>query len=277
MIRLFYGALGALVLVACQPKLSPRTARQISSLVIVADASTSSGDPSAASVKDLRCPEVVGSIRQALSASPRRIDVLVLATGGKETSFEPRVLLPWLRYEPKVRLFGQTPSKQDHEQAFFKTIAERCYATLKEENSSPLVAAISRGTLSLASHCEDITPLREVCSSRQLVVLSDLRENANAGVKQRLLIVSHLLQQGRPIPPRPSTVPLISLTAISASLCGLGEHVERRQGADAVPVSGEALLVVWREVLGTSPTFSAGCPRERLHIAEVSPGAGGER
>lgn len=273
MSRFFLGALVALAL-SCQPRLPAPTPREVRSLVIAADVSTSSGDVRAATVSELRCSEVTGSIRQALSLSRQPLDVLVLGTGGKETGSEPRVLLPWLRYQQAVRLFGQTVSKEDQEQIFLKRIGATCRSALEPENSSPILAAISRGALSLSGHCDELAKRRETCSSQQLIILSDLRENVDAGVKQRLVLVSRMLHAGKPLPPRPSTFPRILLPRVATSICGLGEHV---QGTDDVRAVPEAVLTVWREILGNEPTFNAACPRDGESSLASTPSIRGSR
>lgn len=241
------------LLLSCEPKRSAPAPREIASLVLVVDTSASSAK---AALAELRCLELGGVVHRTLRQS-QRLDVLTLATGGVATDGEPRVVVPWLRYAPTSRQFGVSASKEAQAEAFLATLLERCRSTLVVEHSSPIVAATERGALSLTGHCRELALHREVCSSRALVIISDLRETFHAGMRSHLLAVSKALRQGQRVPPRPATIASISVDG-NVSVCGLAEHVA---GHDDLAVSPDALTLVWRGLFDREVIFEPTCAR----------------
>lgn len=270
---LFLGAFAALSMLSCQE--SPpavATPRAVVSLALVVDVSASSGDATKTSVADLRCSEVAGIVQQHLPES-KRLDVLVLATGSRATAQEPRILVPWLRFAPTFKQFGQAASKEGLAAMFLTALVERCRRTLIPEKSSPIVSAVGRGALSLTSHCTELTTHREVCFARHLVLVSDLRETVQGGIRERLVAVSKALRLGKPVPGRPGALPTIPLAG-NLSVCGLSEHVA---GNDDLTASPEAIVMVWRELFDRDVAFEATCPRFSVSPAPDAKTAGGGR
>lgn len=256
--------LGSLVLLlACS---SPRPApvpRLVMSLAIVVDASTSSSVREGQQIADLRCPEVSSAVERALSHKGlRQLDVLIVASGGKATSSEGRVVAPWRSFTPTARLFGRRVSPQEQRQAFINNLEAECRSTLHPEKSSPIFFAIERAAESLRQHTPDVARGSEVV--RQLVVLSDLRENVHQGIKARLLAVSSALRKGLPIPKQPSTIPVLKLDGISLLACGLAEHAGGN--ADDLNLSPDAVTVVWQGVFQPTASFDAACPRPTARL-----------
>ena len=270
---LFLGGFAALSMFSCQGN-APVTAvpREVATLVLVVDGSASSGDATKTSLAELRCSEMAGVVQRRLPYSKRR-DVLVLATGSRRTANEPRIIVPWLRFAPTFKQFGPTSSKEAQAEAFLVALIKQCRGALVEEQSSPIVAAVSRGALNLTSHCTELTTHREVCASRELVVVSDLRETVERQVRERLVMVSKAQRLGKPLPPRGATLPAIALDG-NLSVCGLSEHVA---GSEDLVVSPEAVVMVWRELLGQSTSFEAACPRWAVPETHDTKNSGGGR
>lgn len=270
---LFLGGFATLSLLSCQEHPSlPSAPREVTSMVLVVDASASSGDALNTSIADLRCSEVAGLAQQRLLHS-KRLDVLVLATGSRATANEPRMVVPWLRFAPTFKQFGQADAKSAPAESFLVMLTERCRSTLVAENSSPIVTAIERGALSLASHCAELTHRHEICSSRQLITLSDLRENVRHDLRERLIAVSKALRLGKPLPPLAPALTPISVDG-NLSVCGLSEHVA---GKDDLAVTPEAVVMVWHELLGPSTVFDPTCPRFTVPEKQSATTAGGGR
>lgn len=254
---LFLGGFATISMLSCRENTPVQSAsKEVVSIVVVADASSSMGDATTTSLADLRCSEVAGIVQQHIPQS-KRLDVLVLASGGRATANEPRILVPWLRFAPTFKQFGSTTSKAAQAENFLTSLVERCRKTLVPENSSPIVSAVGRGALSLTSHCAELPQRREACSSRYLVLVSDLRENIDSGTRERLIAVSKALRQGKMLPVHPRVLPTITLEG-NLSVCGLSEHVA---GKDDLAVSPEAVAIVWRELFNRDVNFEATCPR----------------
>lgn len=257
--RILLGAFGALALCSCQPKLHPSEKREVASMVIVLDASTSSSVRDGQQIADLRCPEVSAAVEQALMQKGlRQLDVLVMASGGKATSSEGRVVVAWRSFAPTARLFGKQVSRDEQRQAFIHKLETECRSTLRPEKSSPIFFAIERAVTSLEHHAREVSHGSEVHQSQSLIVLSDLRENVHPGIKQRLLAVSDALRCGKPQPPRPETVPVLKRDGVAVAVCGLAEHSSG--GGDDLTVSPEAITSVWQEILGEA-SLDASCRR----------------
>ena len=257
--RILLGAFGALALCSCQPKLHPSEKREVASMVIVLDASTSSSVRDGQQIADLRCPEVSAAVEQALSQKGlRQLDVLIVASGGKATSSEGRVVAPWRSFTPTARLFGRQVSPQEQRQAFIKNLEAECRSTLHPEKSSPIFFAIERAVTSLEHHARGFSRGSELRHVQSLIVLSDLRENVHPGIKQRLLSVSDALRRGKPQPSRPDTVPVLKHDGIAVAVCGLAEHASG--GGDDLTVSPDAITLVWQDILGNA-SLDASCRR----------------
>lgn len=261
MLRTFLVPAGLVLgcLVGCQSKPVPSVPRQMVSLAIVVDASTSSSVRDGQQIADLRCPEVSAAVEQALMPKGlRQLDVLVVASGGKATSSEGRVVAAWRSFAPTARLFGRQVSRDEQRQAFIHNLEAECRSTLRPEKSSPIFFAIERAVTSLEHHARELSHGSEVRQSQSLIVLSDLRENVHPGIKQRLLAVSDALRRGKPQPPRPETVPVLKHDGIAVAVCGLAEHASG--GGDDLTVSPEAITLVWQEILGEA-SLDASCRR----------------
>lgn len=255
--------------ISCQPPLTPSVQR-LALLAIVVDVSTSAAIDSKQTVGDPRCPEVLAATEEALTTPGlRQLDILVISTGSRATSYEAKVIVPWRSFSPTSRLFGKKVSLADQRELFLRELDTDCRASLKEEASSPIYFTIERAMLSLNDHARELSARKEVKVSRSLVALTDLRENVHAGINTRLFSVSEALRRGKPIPPRPSTVPALRMDGISIHVCGLAEH-SNTGSPDDLTISPAAISEVWREVLPEA-TFDAACSSKRQGVSRKDP------
>ncbi len=262
-IRSLVFALAALLMACGSPKVQPVPRRAVS-IAIVADVSTSAGLKHGQTIADLRCSEVAALINEALTTKGlSRLDVLVLATGGKETSLEARSLIPWRSFVPQARLFGRNGSPLEQRRAFLQGLETTCRGTLKSETTSPIFFAIERAAESLRQHAKEERLSGTVV--KRLVVLSDLRENSHQALKARLLAVSNALRKGVPAPKQGATVPLLNMDGISLSVCGLAQHVGGN--ADELAISPRAVTDVWQGVFQGAASFDAACPEEPTSLS----------
>lgn len=260
-------------LAACTEPQPHSIPRRTVAIAIVADVSTSSAIPTDQTIADLRCPQVIAAIQDSLTAPGlRQLDVLVLATGSKATSYEARVIISWRSFSPASRLFGKKISLTDQRQAFLRDLDALCRLNLRPETSSPIFFAIERAALSLSDRGREMPRGQEIQVSRSLVALTDGRETAHAGIRSWLLAVSEALRQGKPIPKHPSTVPILNLEGVTVSLCGLAEHTYTGS-RDDLAVSPAALPITWRSILGNTTAFDAACPSTALPLSSTTGGA----
>ncbi|MBL9008627.1 MAG: hypothetical protein JNJ46_30475 [Myxococcales bacterium] len=261
--RSFFFCLVTLLL-ACDAPKAPLMPRRAMSIAIVADVSTSAGLKPGQTIADLRCSEVVAVTAEALTMKGlSRLDVLVLATGGKETSLEARCLIPWRSFVPQARLFGKNRHPHEQRQAFLQGLETSCRGTLKGETTSPIFFATERATESLRQHAKEGRLSGEVV--KRLVVLSDLRENAHQSLKARLLTVSNALRKGVPTPKQGTGVPSLNLDGISLSVCGLAEHAGGN--ADDLAITPRAVTEVWQGVFQGAASFDAACPERPAFLS----------
>ncbi len=245
------------LLTGCGPAFKP-SAPQRAQLAIVIDASSSAALAKGQTIADVRCPEAIGAVEQALTAPGlRQLDVLVVATGGHSTAYESRSLIPWRTFMPTSRLFGPRLSINAQRLRFIHELNESCRSKLTVENSSPILYAIERALLSLSNYAQEISQSGQVAATRSLVVVSDLRETVHVGIRSRLSTVSEALRHGRPAPPPSPSVPLLKLNGIQVRVCGLAEYTSSGT-TDKLMVSPAALSAVWSEVLAGA-SFDAAC------------------
>lgn len=264
----FVGAVAA----CTEPQPQPVPRRTVA-IAIVADVSASSAIPTGQTIADLRCPQVIATIQDALTAPGlRQLDVLILATGSKATSYEARVIIPWRSFAPASRLFGKRVSLTDQRQAFLRDLDALCRLNLRPETSSPIFFSIERAALSLSDRGRELPRGPEIQVSRSLVTLTDGRENAHPGIRSSLLAVSEALRQGKSIPKRPPTVPILNLDGVTVRLCGLAEHTHTGS-RDDLAVSPAALPITWRSILGDATAFDAACPSTALPLSSTKGGA----
>lgn len=248
-------AIVGMFLAGC-PALPKAEPRPVAAMVVVLDLSPST-------IGDQRCEELTARVRRMLAApGVRRLDVMAVGTGEGGTGLEPIVLVPWTRWEPNGQLYEQPGRAEAAREAWIESVRSTCHGAFRPTNTSPIFAAIKRGAESIGAHCAEIEHRRERCERRALFVHSDMRENGERSIRERLAAET----RGRTTPhPRP--LPRIDVNGLELAICGVANT---RLGAGEAYIDPGVLSSVWAEVLGpTMPGFDASCP------ADPTPAASG--
>lgn len=226
------------------PKAEPKT---ITVMVAVLDLSPST-------VVDLRCDELSARVRQVLGTpGVKRLDVMAVGTGEGPTGMEPIILVRWSRWDPKGKLYEQPGQADAAREAWAESVRATCHEALRATRTSPIFAAIKRGAESIRAHCKEIEGRRERCDRQLLFINSDLRENGERSITERLVngTRGRAGANARPLP-------RLDLGGVELTVCGVSDT---RLGDGDVYISASVLSAVWTEVLGPStPAFDASCP-----------------
>jgi hypothetical protein len=236
----------ALILGACL-HLPTYGARPIAAVVVVLDLSPSTSEEN-------RCEELAARLRAFTSAPEmKRFDVLVLGTGDADTALEPIALVPWKRWELHSALYEDAQQAEKARGAWIEEVHAQCRASAHATHSSPIYAALRSGVESLNAHCAEIAAHHEKCTSRTLFVHSDLRENAEPAIRERLSGLRARHGSATPLPK-------LDLAGISLFICGTADT---RSTSGEHFVSPAAVSAVWHVILGEhAPAFDAVCPVE---------------
>ncbi len=255
-------ALAGLLTACGSPKLEPAPRRALS-IAVVADASTSADVKPGQTIADLRCSQVTAIVGAALTTPGlSRLELLLMATGGRGTSNEGRVIIPWRSFVPQAHLFAKNKSPDQQRQSFLQGIEGSCRATLKSENTSPIFFAVERAAESLRQHTA--AQPRNGETAKRLFLLSDLRENVHHGLKSRLLAVSNAHRKGVSVPAATGSVPTLKLDGVALLACGRSGHAGG--SADDLAISPRAVTEVWQSVFQGAASFDAACPEPSEHF-----------
>lgn len=254
----------AVALVGCHRELPPPAPKSITTALILADVSSSSGDTKKLSISDQRCPEILAQIHQVMSLpNAKHLDVAVYITGDVQlTSGEPKAILPWTRFSTTHQLFGKPISRQEQQHTFLKLVDQRCRENLREATGSPIVLGMQRSVESLAAHKAELTNHKEQVATEYLSLISDLRDNHYPSVEQYRTAIAIAIKKGQPRPAIPPNLPHINLGDLKTTFCGISEYFAKGESAFAT----EALIATWSAIMISKDplTFAAACPRESL-------------
>jgi len=238
--------LGAATATSCL-KRPTREAKPVAAIAVVVDLSPST-------VGDQRCDELAARVRRTLSVpGVKRLDVMAIGTGEGGTGLEPIVLVPWTRFEPNGRLYEQPGHAEAARAEWIESVRATCQRAVRPTNTSPIFAAIKRGAGSIGAHCAEIEQRQERCERRFLAVHSDMRDNGERAIRDRLAAETRGRSRTNAAP-----LPRIDVNGLDLAICGVSNT---RLGAGEAYIDPSVLSSVWAQVLGpTMPAFDASCP-----------------
>ncbi len=217
--------------------------------VFVIDASPSrAGGPAAA------CDVVHAAIgRHFAKARRTALDVAIFITGDAErTGGSAAPLAGWRRLAQRFRAFEAPEKARERLDADIAALVETCRAGVRAASESRIWIGVVAASAALDARCAQLADEGEACADPLLLVVSDGQENNHPAVKRALRDGL----AGKPIGPLPS---LRSACGAKPRMCGVDATTSRGSLLAGRPLRPEAVVEVWRRLLGPGAIVSTVC------------------